>query len=182
MITFIIDTLTPCLKETSTGEFFETEVIKLKRKSFLSKFNRHTGWYVNWSKFKEDVEIYALVLKGSVDVQGLIAVRKDCFAKALHVVWACTAPWNNKIKGENQTYQGVGGHLFAIAAELSFEYGCEGYIYGDAVNKEVLQHYIDNFQATPIGAKNGINRFMIDGGKTQKLMEVYKYEWTEEEL
>ena len=26
MITFTIDTLTPCLTETSTGEIFETEV------------------------------------------------------------------------------------------------------------------------------------------------------------
>ena len=32
MITFTIDTLTPCLTETSTGEIFETEVIRLKRK------------------------------------------------------------------------------------------------------------------------------------------------------
>lgn len=31
MITFTIDTLTPCLTETSTGEIFETEVIQLKR-------------------------------------------------------------------------------------------------------------------------------------------------------
>ena len=56
MITFTIDTLTPCLKETSTGEIYETEVIRLKRKSFLAKFNKRTGWYVNWSKFEDGVE------------------------------------------------------------------------------------------------------------------------------
>ena len=68
MITFTIDTLTPCLKETSTGEIYETEVIRLKRKSFLAKFNKRTGWYVNWSKFEDDVEVYAFVLKGTVEV------------------------------------------------------------------------------------------------------------------
>lgn len=181
MITFTIDTLTPCLKETSTGEIFETEVVRLKRKSFLAKFNKRTGWYVNWSKFDEE-EIYALVLKGTVDVQGLIAIRYDDSAKATYIVWACTAPWNNKVKTGTQTYQGVGGHLFAIAAELSFKHGYEGYVFGDAVNKEVLQHYIENLGAAQIYSRSGLNRFMIEGENTQKLMEVYNYEWTEEEL
>ena len=137
MITFTIDTLTPCLTETSTGEIFETEVIQLKRKSFLSKFNKRTGWYVNWSKFEDDVEVYALVLKGSVDVQGLIALRYDECAKAVHIVWACTAPWNNKIESQSSRYQGVGGHLFAIAADLSFQHGYEGYLFGEASNVNV---------------------------------------------
>lgn len=69
------------------------------------------------------------ILKGTVDVQGLIAVRYDEFAKAVHIEWACTAPWNNKVKGDFQRYQ-----------------------------------------------------FMIEGENTQKLIEVYNYEWTEEEL
>ena len=182
MITFTIDTLTPCLKETGTGEIFETEVIKLKRKSFLAKFNRRTGWYVNWSKFQDDVDVYALVLKGTVDVQGLIALRYDESAKAVHIKWACTAPWNNKVKTGAQIYQGVGGHLFALAVELSCAHGYEGYVYGDAINPEVLQHYIENFEAVLIDTRGGLYRFMIEGENTQKLMEVYNYEWTEEEL
>lgn len=182
MITFTIDTLTPCLKKISTGEIFETEVIRLRRKSFLAKFNKFTGWYVNWSKFEDDVEIYALVLKGTVDVQGLVAIKYDESARAVHIEWACTAPWNNKIKGGVQKYQGVGGHLFAIAAELSFEHGYEGYVFGDASNADVFQYYIENFQAMPINTTSGLYRFMIDGENTQKLMEVYSYEWTEEEL
>ena len=50
MICFRIDELTPCLKNVETGEIYETEVIELRRKSFLSKFNKRTGWYVNWGK------------------------------------------------------------------------------------------------------------------------------------
>lgn len=182
MITFKIDALTSCLTETSTGEIYETEVVNLKRKSFLSKFNKHTGWYVNWSKFGDEVDIYALVLKGTVDVQGLIAVEYDDLAKAVHIRWACTAPWNNKIKTGQQKYQGVGGHLFAIVAELSYKRGYDGYLYGDAINQEVFQHYVDNFYALPINTRVGQHRFMIEGDNTQKLMEVYNYEWTEEKL
>ena len=43
MITFRIDEFTPCLKEVETGEIYDTEVVRLKRKSFLSKFNKKTG-------------------------------------------------------------------------------------------------------------------------------------------
>jgi len=182
MITFNIDSLTPCLKETSTGEIYETEVIRLKRKSFLAKFNKRTGWYVNWSKFEDDVEVYALVLKGTVDVQGLVAVRYDDDAEAAYIVWACTAPWNNKVKNGTQLYQGVGGHLLAIAAELSVEHGYGGCIYADAINIDVYNHYINEFHASEIGFISGRYRFMIDEKQTQELMEVYNYEWTEEEL
>ncbi len=182
MITFTIDALTPCLKETTTGEIYETEVIRLKRKSFLAKFNKRTGWYVNWSKFGDDVEVYALVLKGTVDVQGLLAITCDDLAKAVHIEWACTAPWNNKIQDGTQRYQGVGGHLFAIAAELSFKYGYEGYIFGEASSEKVFDYYVEEFQAMQISTSYEPYRFMIDGENTQKLMEVYNYEWTEEEL
>ncbi len=49
-----IDDLTPCLKDNLTGEVVNTEVIRIRRKSFLSKFNRKSGWYVNWGKIVED--------------------------------------------------------------------------------------------------------------------------------
>ena len=43
MIPFMIDSLTPCLKNVLTGDIVETEVVRVKRKSFLSKFNERTG-------------------------------------------------------------------------------------------------------------------------------------------
>lgn len=42
---------------------------------------------MNWSRFEKDVEIYALVLKGTVDIQGMIAVEYDDVAKAVHIIW-----------------------------------------------------------------------------------------------
>ena len=77
MIPFLIDSLTPCLKNVLTGDIVETEVVRVKRKSFLSKFNENTGWYVDWSKFDDEAEIYALVIKGTVDIQGLVALTDD---------------------------------------------------------------------------------------------------------
>ena len=70
----------------------------------------NTGWYVNWSKFGENVEVYALVLKGTVDIQGLIALEDVSQSKAVHILWAVTAPQNNVYKYGKKLYSGVGGH------------------------------------------------------------------------
>ena len=42
MITFKIDEIVPCLKENETGDIYDTEVIRIKRKSILEKYNKKT--------------------------------------------------------------------------------------------------------------------------------------------
>ena len=129
MITVWIDDFTPCLKDDLTGELVDTEVVRLKRKSFLEKYNKNNGWYVNWAQLLEaENEIYALVIKGSVNIQGLIALAGSDDMQAVHIAWMVAAPDNNPIFSENHSkkYSGVGGHLFAIAAQRSEEMGYEG--------------------------------------------------------
>ena len=75
MITVLIDEITPCLKDSITGELINTECIPVKRNSVLKKFNTRTGWHVNWYELSKSNDIYALVLEGTVDIQGLVAVR-----------------------------------------------------------------------------------------------------------
>ena len=41
-----------------------------------------------------------------------------------------TSPDNNKLLTDDVRYFGVGGHLFAIAAQKSVDYGYDGYVYG----------------------------------------------------
>ena len=77
MIHALIDELTPCLKDAYTGELVQTEVIRIRRKSFLKKYNKKNGWYTNWEKLTDENEIYALVVEGTVDIQGLIAITRN---------------------------------------------------------------------------------------------------------
>lgn len=86
-----IDDFTPCLKSASTGELVDTEVIRIRRKSFLSSYNIRNGWYTNWASLVDNAEIYALVVKGTVDIQGLVALQRDPDAKAVYIQWMCTA-------------------------------------------------------------------------------------------
>lgn len=83
MIIFKLDELVPCLKDMETGDIYDTEVIRIRRKSVLSHYNKRTGWYINWSKFPESTEVYALVLKGTNDIQGMIAVEYNDEFQAL---------------------------------------------------------------------------------------------------
>ena len=83
MICVDIDQLTPCLQDTLTGEMVETEVIRIRRKSFLQKFNKKNGWYTSWTDLIPTDEVYALVIKGTVDIQGLVAVRNDAEMQAV---------------------------------------------------------------------------------------------------
>lgn len=47
MINVWIDDLIPCLKDNETGDFVQTEVLRIRRKSFLSKFSKKNGWYTD---------------------------------------------------------------------------------------------------------------------------------------
>lgn len=94
MICIEIDELVPCLTDNETGEIVETEVIRIKRKSFLSKYNERTKWYINWAELLKQNEIYAIVLKGTVAIQGLVAIRSDADMQAVFVSWMVATPQN----------------------------------------------------------------------------------------
>ncbi len=181
MVTFTIDELTPCLRNVYTGDIVETEVMRVRRKSFLSKFNEKTGWYVNWNQFDTETEIYALVIKGTVDIQGLIAITDDKDSNAIYINWACTSPNNNIWRNGIKEYEGVGGHLFAIAINKSVEKGHGGCVHAIAMDKDILQHYVDVFGANIIGILHPYH-FVIEEEIAEKIMEVYDYDWSDDEL
>lgn len=177
-----IDELTPCLKDTITGDLIPTEVTQIVRKSFLKKFSKDNGWYVDWvSLLDEGCEVYALVLKGTVDIQGMIAIKRDDDAKALYMAWAVAAPYNNPQLTDSVKYQGIGGHLFAIAADKSYEYGYDGFMYGFAANEQLLKHYIERFDALYVGMRHPFH-FVMGPEQSSRLIGEYDYEWTDAKI
>ena len=171
-----LDEIVPCLKDTESGEIKETVVFRIESRSFLKKFNEKNGWGINWIKVPKEVEVFALALKENNEIQGLVGVRNDADVKAAYLHWACTAPHNNKHVLGKQKYSGVGGHLFAITVEKSMQWGYEGTVHGFALNKELLNHYIDVLGATYLGALHPY-QFAFSRMASQKLLEVYTYEW-----
>lgn len=173
-----IDEVVPCLKEVSTGKIEETVVFKIESRAYLKKFQKSNGWHINWNEIPEDIEVYALALKETNEIQGLVGLRDDVNSNAVYMHWACTAPQNNIHEYGKQKYIGVGGHLFAIAADKSIEWNHEGAIHGFAANEELLHHYINVFGAEYLGMLHQY-QFFINEENATKLLEVYHYEWNQ---
>lgn len=171
-----IDEIVPCLKDTVTGEMKETVVFKIESRSYLKQYTEQNGWQINWIELPADVEVYELALKDTKEIQGLVAVKNDVNSRAAFLHWACTAPQNNKHDFGKQKYSGVGEHLFAIAADKSVQWGYEGAMHGFALNKELLEHYIETFNAEFLGMLHDY-QFFINEINAKKLLEVYNYEW-----
>lgn len=171
-----IDEIVPCLKNVETGEIIDTAVIKIESHSYLKNFQKNNGWHIDWDKCPYDVEIYALIIKGTNEIQGLVGIRNDADMKAAYIYWACTAPHNNIYDIGVKKYAGVGGHLFAIAVDKSNKWGYDGDIYGFASSVETLNHYCAVFGAIHIGILH-INHFIITGTNAMNILEVYNYEW-----
>lgn len=49
------------------------------------------------------------------------------------------------------------------------------------MDKDILQHYVDTFDAIVIGIMHPYH-FVIEEENARKIKEVYTYEWTDEEL
>ncbi len=171
-----LDEIVPCLKDTETGEIKETVVFKIESRSFLKKFNEKNGWGINWIDIPNNVEVFALALKENNEIQGLVGVKNDKNSIAAYIHWACTAPHNNKLLNRTQKYTGVGGHLFAIAADKSIQWGYEGAIHGFALNKKLLKHYIEVLGAIFLGALHEY-QFFVNEKAAKQLLETYTYEW-----
>lgn len=182
MVNVWIDEFTPCLKDAITGDLIETEVVAVARKSVLSKYNKKTQWYTNWSDLLEKGhEIYAIVIKGTSDIQGLVALASKADYQAVYIAWMCAAPHNNRELTDTPKYIGVGGHLFSIAIDKSIEYGYDGVVTGFAMDEYLLKHYQKSFNALYLGALHPYH-FMIDEENARRIREVYTYDWTDAKL
>ena len=166
----IIDTLTPCLVEVSTGAVLQTtfslaspvEIYNLQAK----------GWNFNWaSRDLARCNIYKLQLKDDDVIQGLIAT--EFFRGAVYINLAESAPHNQP---PSKKYDGVGGHLFAIAIKLSMAVDCGGYVFFDAKNTELAEHYTEKFGANLLGSRINEYRMEIDVDAAQRLIEKYTLE------
>lgn len=168
-----IDKFTPCLENAETGEIIETSY-SLANKSELRQLK---GWKFDWlADDLKNAEIYKLQIKNDSEIQGLVALTKFERDKAIYVNIAESAPQN---LGKNKKYNGVGGHLFAIAAQRSKICGYGGFVFMDAKNVELVKHYQETLGATHLGIPHPYRMF-IDEDAADKLLKIYtlnKEEW-----
>lgn len=156
-----IDGLTPCLVEKATGETIDTTVepIKVTKKDYKN-------WKFNWSiPQKEGYDIYALRIKKSKIIEGLIALEENEGNKGIYINLIESAPHNY---GTNGKYKGVGGYLSAFACKKSKEVGFDN-IYFE-VKTSLIDYYKEKFGAESIMFTN---RMYIEGDSFESLIKTY---------
>lgn len=163
-----IDEMTPCLVESSTGRIVQTTFSQATKQEI--KGLKGKGWLFDWSDadLARD-DIYKLVLSGDDEIQGLIALRYEERSRAVYAHLAESAPQN---RGESRKYKGVGGHLFAIAAQESVKRGYGGFIFLDAKNADLVKHYEKSLGAVLLGMPHPY-RMIIDEEAAARLLQTY---------
>ena len=161
MVDIIIDELTDCLIRREDNAIVETQYKLLSSKI---KKKDYSKWNFDWSIPQEnEYSIYELFLKNDDIVQGRITLKNDGGVINIDIVE--NAPHNI---GKTGKYKGVGGHLFAIACQLSFDYGLDGFV-TFITKTNLIEHYKNELSAQVISGQ----RMYIDTYAAQLLIDRY---------
>lgn len=140
---FIIDKLTNSIENTSTGEVFDTEIVRLTIKDLnqLKKGN----WQFDWTKEIKDKtkEVYKLTtVSNPTIIQGLVSIEDKEDHMFMHLIES--AHFN---KHKDKVYLGVPGNLVAFACKVSVDKGYQGFLAFDA-KSILIKHYQETLYAT----------------------------------
>ena len=167
-VDILIDKLTPCLEDVSTGELLST-VFSVATTDDIENLQ---GWLFDWQDNEiKHTNIYKLLVKGDDTIQGLVSCGVERGAVYVHI--AESAPHN---LGDGKKYKGVGGHLFAIAIKLSMANGFGGFIYMDAKNSDLVQHYNEILGASIAPTRYHEYRLEVLEQAAQGVIEKYTLE------
>jgi hypothetical protein len=161
---FIIDKLTNSIENTSTGEVFDTEIVRLKNVD--AKQIKKAEWQFDWHKELKDKskEIYKLTTANNPTIiQGLISIEDKQDHIFMHLIES--AKFN---KDKNKVYVGVPGNLVAFACKVSVDKGYEGFLAFDA-KSALIKHYQESLHATHF---RGLRMF-IETNAALKLISQY---------
>ena len=159
-----IDAFTPCLIERATGSVLET----IHREISLKDVKKLKGWNFDWTlPFNDGFTVKALKLSDSEQIQGLIAYKPMPSSCTVLVDIVESAPHNIGSKGK---YDGVGGHLFAIAIDESFKQGFEGHIYFVA-KTALIEYYSKELGAELVNPR--LRTMEIADENAKRLHDIY---------
>ncbi|AKP67501.1 hypothetical protein [Companilactobacillus ginsenosidimutans] len=160
----MIDKLTDCLEDSSTGQRYKTYYKEISVNIQFSKRLKKLGWRFDWEmENRPENSIIQLSTVGSDQIQGLICFEiDDGFVKVKLVE---SAPKNI---GHGNGLDGVGGHLFAIAARASVDNGGQGYV------RFMPKTNLRDYYSSHLRAETLPNGYMILNSVTSKWL-VNKY-------
>ncbi|GAB4029715.1 hypothetical protein [Spirosoma gilvum] len=146
---FEVDFLTNSIRNTISGDSFQTEVLPLTTID-LKQLTRKNGWQFNWKTELEDraKQVYKLTIVHNPNIiQGVISFTLN--ADHVYMDLLESAPFN---LGQTKLYEGVAGNLVAYVCKVSFQHGFDGYVSFTAKTK-LIEHYRKTLSAVLVGGQ-----------------------------
>ena len=163
---FVIDKLINSIENTSTGEVFDTEVVRLTLKdvSLIKK----ADWQFDWAKEIKDKtkEVYKLTtVNNPTIIQGLLSIEDKQDHIFMHLIES--AKFN---KHKDKVYVGVPGNLVAYACKVSVDKGYQGFLAFDA-KSALIKHYQESLYATHF---RGLRMFIESNAALRLISQYFK--------
>ncbi len=163
---FIIDKLTNSIENTSTGEVFDTEIVRLTIKDITQL--KKADWKFNWIKEIKDKtkEVYKLTTANNPTIiQGLLSFEDKQDHIFMHLIESAKF-----YKNKDKVYLGVPGNLVAYACKVSSDKGYEGFLAFDA-KSALIKHYKETLYATHF---RGLRMFIETNAANRLISQYYK--------
>jgi hypothetical protein len=163
---FEIDKLTNSIENTSTGELFDTVVVRLTLKDL--SLIRKSDWQFDWSKEIKDKtkEVYKLTtVNNPTIIQGLLSLEDKQDHIFMHLIES--SKFN---KGKSKVYLGVPGNLVAFACKVSVDKGYQGFLAFDA-KTALIKHYQETLHATHF---RGLRMFIETNAALRLISQYFK--------
>jgi hypothetical protein len=163
---FVIDKLTNSIENTTTGEVFDTEIVRLTEKAL--KQIKETDWQFDWSKEIKDKtkEVYKLTTENnSTIILGLLSIEDKKDHIFMHLIES--SKFN---KGKDKVYLGVPGNLVAFACKVSVDRGYQGFLAFDA-KTALIEHYQETLYATHF---RGLRMFIETNAALRLISQYFK--------
>ena len=163
---FVVDKLTNSIENTSTGEVFDTAIVKLTKAD--AKEIKKTDWQFDWVKEIGDKtkEVYKLTtVNNPTIIQGLLSIEDKQDHIFMHLIES--AKFN---KNKDKVYFGIPGNLVAYACKVSVDKGYQGFLAFDA-KTALIKHYQETLYATHF---RGLRMFIETSAALRLISQYFK--------
>ena len=161
---FEIDKLTNSIENISTGEVFDTDIVRLTEAE--SNQIIEDDWQFDWItelKDKTKAVFKLTTVNNPTIIQGLLSIEDKQDHIFMHLIES--SKFN---KGKWKFFLGVPGNLVAYACKVSVEKGYEGFLAFDA-KTSLIKHYKDTLGASHFRGK----RMFVETSAAIKLISHY---------
>ncbi len=163
---FVVDKLTNSIENTSTGEVFDTVIVRMTNND-VNQIKK-TAWQFDWGNEVKDTtkEVYKLTtINNPTIIQGLLSIEDKQDHIFMHLIES--AKFN---KQKNKVYVGVPGNLVAYACKVSVDKGYQGFLAFDA-KSTLIKHYEETLGATHF---RGLRMFIETNAALRLISKYFK--------